>query len=62
MWKSDVLDYFGGVSVEVARALGVTKQAISRWNDLVPELAARRLYEITDGGLDFDESLYREAG
>lgn len=53
MKKSDVLEHFHGVTA-TASALSkagypISKQAISKWPDEVPELRARQIEEITGG-------------
>ncbi|PKG49568.1 Cro/CI family transcriptional regulator, partial [Halomonas sp. MES3-P3E] len=37
MLKADVIDYFGGVG-SAAKALGITSNAVSQWDDAVPLL------------------------
>lgn len=45
----------------VAKALGVTYAAVWQWGDVVPELSARKLQDITNGELKVDPKLYRRA-
>jgi len=60
MKKSAVIKYFG-TGAHVARSLQITRQAVSNWPDIVPEVYALRLEKITEGRLVYDESLYRRA-
>lgn len=50
MLKSDAIEYFGGgrgAAVKVAEALGVSRQAVHLWPEIVPELAAYKLHRIS---------------
>lgn len=58
MNKHDVIRYFGSQS-KVSSALRISRQAVNKWPDLIPEAAALRLEKITDGALEYEESLYR---
>ncbi|WP_429236196.1 Cro/CI family transcriptional regulator [Aeromonas salmonicida] len=60
MKKSDVLQYFGGVS-KVANALGITRSAVSQWDEIVPESSAYKLESLTGGRLKADPSQPRTA-
>lgn len=60
MKKATVLAYYN-TGAKVAKALGVTRQCVSAWPDIIPELYALRLEKTTNGGLQYDESLYRSA-
>jgi transcriptional repressor of cell division inhibition gene dicB len=57
MRKSDVKKHFGSSS-SIAKALGLTRQAISMWPERVPEGAAYKLQMITGGKLQVDASMY----
>ncbi|WNO60419.1 Cro/CI family transcriptional regulator [Rheinheimera sp. MMS21-TC3] len=57
MKKSDVLIYFGCPSA-VAKKLGVTAAAISKWGDLIPKGRAYELEKITKGKLKANPNLY----
>lgn len=59
MKKQEVIDHFGGVS-DVAKALGIKHPAVCRWPDLIPELRARQLDEITNSALKFNPDDYRK--
>ena len=50
MRKTDVINHFGSKSA-VARALGITPQAVSIWPERVPELRAYQLEQLTGGQL-----------
>ncbi|TPA69965.1 Cro/CI family transcriptional regulator [Vibrio parahaemolyticus] len=49
----DVINYFGS-KPKVAKALKVSKQAIGKWGDTVPELRQFQLEVITNGELKSD--------
>lgn len=51
----DVIEYFGS-QPKVAKALNITKQAISKWGDTVPELRQYQIEVITGGRLKSDFS------
>lgn len=57
MRKTDALTHYGSTT-KVAKALGISQAAVSKWGDIIPELQARRLAEITNGELKFDPALY----
>lgn len=57
MKTQDVLDRFG-TATAVARELGVSKQAVSQWGELVPPASAALLEKITAGALVFDPNSY----
>lgn len=59
MRKEDVIDYFGNAAA-VARALDYTEGAVSQWKDVIPELTARKLHDLTKGKLRFDSKLYQK--
>jgi hypothetical protein len=61
MLKKDVLKYFDperSRPIVTARALSITPGAISQWGELVPELTARRIGELTKGKLKFRAEKY----
>lgn len=58
MYKTDVLGHFK-TGTAVARAIGVTKSAVSQWKDIIPEAMAYRVQAATRGKLKVDPSLYR---
>jgi len=55
MKKSDVISYFGTIT-EAAKALGLTKSAISQWPAEIPKLRAFEIERLTKGKLK-DESI-----
>ena len=58
MYKSDVLSHFNDNQAEAARALGITRQAVDFWGDIVPETSAYKLQVITRGALKVNPALY----
>lgn len=58
MLKADVLSHFSHNGAEVARAIGITKSAVSQWGEIIPEAMAYRLERVTDGALKVDPALY----
>lgn len=69
MRKTEVLTFFKlklgrtadndeGVTA-TAESLGLTKGAVSQWDDIIPELSARKIHDITRGQLKFDPKLYK---
>ncbi len=50
MKKKDVLKYFGN-SVQTAKALGITKQAVHYWPDEIPLGRACEIELLTNGAL-----------
>jgi DNA-binding transcriptional regulator YdaS (Cro superfamily) len=57
MRKSDVLKHFK-TATAAARAIGITKSAVSQWADIIPEDKAYRYQDVTRGKLKVDRSLY----
>lgn len=59
MQKKEVIKYFGSVQ-KMADALGVTRQMIYLYADILPEMIAYKIEVITNGALrvvgsDYDE-------
>lgn len=54
-----VLEHFDDDIHAVARALGITRQAVEQWGEVIPEGAAYKLQIITGGRLQVDAELYR---
>ena len=54
MKKTDVLKHFDGV-INTANALGISKQAVSKWPDEIPRLRAYQIERITKGQLKADD-------
>lgn len=59
MFKSTVIRHFGGTS-KAARALGLTRQAVSKWGAILPEGAAYKVQVKTNGTLKVDPSVYEK--
>lgn len=60
MLKKTVIEYFGNNQSAVARAVGINRNSVWGWPELIPEKQAMRLERITKGELKYDESLYRK--
>ncbi len=58
MNKTDVIRHFGGSQVKVAEALGISKSAVSQWDDVIPEGVAYKLQVMTAGVLRVDPAMY----
>lgn len=58
MFKSVVLEHFGGNQSAVARFLGITRASVNGWPDLIPEVSALRLERLTKGKLKANAALY----
>jgi len=57
MLKSVAIAHFGS-RVALAKALGVTKGAVSLWGQVIPEGSAYKLESLTKGALRVDPQLY----
>lgn len=57
MKKETVVAHFGS-DTAVAEAMGITRQAVSKWPEIIPEGAAYKLQVITAGHLAVDPSMY----
>lgn len=57
MNTKEVIQYFGSQSA-AARALGITRSAISQWGELVPLATAARLEKLTYGRLKLNIDSY----
>ncbi|MER2514393.1 MAG: Cro/CI family transcriptional regulator [Nitrosomonas ureae] len=60
MKKQDAISYFG-TRAALARAVGITRQAVNEWKEFVPPTIAALLEEMTDGALVFDPASYPES-
>jgi hypothetical protein len=58
MEKAAAIEFFGS-GAELARRLGLGRQAVSNWGEVIPEVYALRLERMTGGDLVYDESHYR---
>ena len=63
MRKADVVEFFRRtqgleLDIDVARAIGISKQAFSDWGEIIPEGRAARLSLATQGGLKYDPAIY----
>jgi transcriptional repressor of cell division inhibition gene dicB len=45
-------------AANVARALGISRAAVTKWGDLIPEGSAYKLESLSGGALRVDPSLY----
>lgn len=57
MYTENVIVFFRSKSA-VARALGISSVAVTRWGTLVPEKRAARLERMTGGVLKYDPLIY----
>lgn len=57
MRKQTVIEHFG-TAAAVAEALGISRQAVSEWGEVVPKGAAYQLQVITAGRLAVDPTCY----
>jgi len=57
MKTKDVIEYFGSAA-NAARALGIKRQAVAKWGDLVPEARAYHVQVVTNGALKVDPAVY----
>ena len=54
MRKCDVIELFGGVG-KASQALGISRQAIWKWGEKIPESAAYRVQVVSKGKLRVGE-------
>lgn len=59
MKKSVAISHFG-TAIRLAKALNISKGAVSQWDDVIPEGSAYKLQVITGGMLQVDASLYKK--
>jgi len=57
MLKSEAVIFFG-TNVRIADIAGVDPSAVSQWREVVPERAAQRLAEASNGELSYDKDFY----
>jgi hypothetical protein len=61
MKKADVVKFFGS-ETNVAMTLGISKQAVNGWTEIIPEGAAYKLQVLTAGKLKVDPEVYPSKG
>ncbi|OIN31680.1 hypothetical protein AO411_2029045 [Salmonella enterica subsp. enterica serovar Sarajane] len=59
MNKLSAIEFFG-TKCAIAKAIGVSKQAVSAWSEIIPKGAALELEKITNGALKCDLSVYKK--
>ena len=59
MKKQDAISYFGS-QAKVALALGISRQAVYGWGEMVPTASAEALEQITKGALKYRPETYPE--
>jgi len=57
MRKETVVEHFGSEQA-VAEALEISKQAVNKWPEIIPEGVAYKLQVLTAGRLHVDPSMY----
>ncbi len=55
MLKSAAIEHFGG-AVKLGKLLGLTRQAIYMWPDVVPDLYQYKLHHLSGGQLEIDRA------
>lgn len=58
MDKSTAVDFFGSQKA-IAKALGISDQAVSQWTGLIPKGSALELEKLTNGALRCELEVYR---
>ncbi|WP_449567064.1 Cro/CI family transcriptional regulator [Lelliottia nimipressuralis] len=58
MFKEDAIRFFNNNQAVLAKAAGVSAQAVSQWGDLVPEGRTARLVAASGGVLVYDSAVY----
>ncbi|HCD7554181.1 TPA: helix-turn-helix domain-containing protein [Citrobacter farmeri] len=59
MFTKKVVEFFGSKTA-IARALGISQVAVTRWGEAVPEKRAARLERLTGGALKYEPSFYEQ--
>ena len=57
MRKQAVIEHFHSAS-NTAEALNITRQAVSQWDEIIPEGMAYKIQAITGGDLSVDPAMY----
>jgi len=60
VFKRDAILFFQGNQAALAKAAGVSPQAVFQWGELVPEGRAQRLVEASEGTLVYNKDIYDE--
>ncbi len=58
MYKKELLDYFDGSPTEAAKVIGVSRQTIWNWPELIPEQWAWQIEGRTRGALLVNRRFY----
>ena len=59
MKTEDALAHFNGNGAKVAEAARVSRQAVNKWGEFVPEISAYFISIATKGALEFDQDSYK---
>jgi DNA-binding transcriptional regulator YdaS (Cro superfamily) len=59
MKTQDAIEHFGSAAA-LARAVNITRAAVSQWGELVPLASAVRIEKLTNGALTLDLEAYRQ--
>lgn len=57
--RTETVIQFFGTKTAIARTLGISQVAVTRWGDIVPEKRAARLERLTNGALVYDPQSYQ---
>lgn len=55
MLKKDATKFYGNSSIKVAKALNISKGAVSAWGRVIPFISAMRLHSISNGAIPLRE-------
>lgn len=55
--KKDVIEHFGSEAA-AADALEISRQAVNKWGEVVPEAVAYRVHALSKGKVPFDPEVY----
>lgn len=58
MFKKEVIEFFG-TQAETAKALGIERQAVHQWPEIIPIGRAYQVQVVTNQKLKVDEKLYK---